>query len=389
MMDLRNLPAELNPHERCEERRARIEKELNCSLTASSIDEKKLGHAEEKNCEHMFGAVPIPVGYAGPLNVTFSNKENTTVHLPLATVEGALVASVNRGCKAISQSGGATAKSVYHGMSRSMCFKVNKDGERSLIGFIESKSDDWKKVGEETSEHLKILSSTIDHQNGYVFLTLNCDTDQAMGMNMVTIASATIGNWIKENAESPVEFVTAAGNVDSDKKPSKRTHDLGRGYDVTAEVILKSEVIESVLKSDPKLILEVAKGKLETGSKLAGALGKNMHSANVIAALYLATGQDAAHTVEGSLTDTSVEEVSEGLKVSVRCPAILVGVRGGGTTLPAQKECLDLILNGKSSLHPCKQLAESIGAAVLAGEISLLAAQASHHLAKAHEELGR
>jgi len=269
MMDLRNLPAELNPHERCEERRARIEKELNCSLTASSIAEDKLGHAEEKNCEQMFGAIPIPVGYAGPLNVTFSNGENTTVHLPLATVEGALVASVNRGCKALTQSGGATANSVYHGVSRSMCFKVNKDGERSLIDFIENKSEQWKKIGEETSEHLKILSSTIDHQNGYVFLTLNCDTDEAMGMNMVTIASAAVGNWIEEEYKCHAEpgrsatFITAAGNVDSDKKPSKRTHDLGRGYEVTAEVVLKNDVIESVLKSDPKMMMEVAQGKLE------------------------------------------------------------------------------------------------------------------------------
>ena len=389
MMDLRNLPAELNPHERCEERRARIEKELNCSLSAVSIEADKLGHAEEKNCEHMFGAVPIPVGYAGPLNVTFSNGENTIVHLPLATTEGALVASVNRGCKSITQSGGATANSVYHGISRSMCFKVDTNGVQAFIGFIENKTDEWKKVGEQTSEHLKILSSTIDHQDSYVFLTLNCDTDQAMGMNMVTIASEAVGNWIKDNSDSHVKFITAAGNVDSDKKPSKRTHDLGRGYDVTAEVIIKPEVIETVLKSDPKLMIEVTKGKLEIGSDLAGALGKNMHSANVIAALYLATGQDAAHTVEGSLTDTGVEETPDGLKVSVRCPAILVGVHGGGTTLPAQKECLDLILNGKTSLHPCKQLAESIGSAVLAGEVSLLAAQASHHLAKSHEELGR
>ena len=209
-----------------------------------------------------------------------------------------------------------------------------------------------------------------------------------MGMNMVTIAAQAIGEWIVSNIEG-LEFVTVAGNVDSDKKPSKRTHDLGRGYEVIAEAELGEDIIREVLKSDSESLMKTAHAKLDVGSKLAGALGSNLHAANIISALYLATGQDVAHAVEGSLADTMADAVVHGtapsrVHLKVHCPAILVGVRGGGTSLPAQKQCLELL--GKPSV---KELAEIVGAAVLAGEISLLAAQATHTLAKAHNELGR
>jgi hydroxymethylglutaryl-CoA reductase (NADPH) len=159
--------------------------------------------------------------------------------------------------------------------------------------------------------------------------------------------------------------------------------------DISASVTLSSETIEQTLKTTAADMLAVAKAKLETGSVLAGAIGKNLHVANVIAALYLALGQDIAHTVEGSLADTSAEQTPSGIKISIRLPAILVGVRGGGTTLPAQAQCLGLVLKAKAGLKPKQQLAESIAAAALAGEVSLLAAQAGGHLAEAHENLAR
>ena len=386
-MDLRNLPDGMTGHERCNERRKRIEEELDTSLQSTEMSEGQVGYAEEKNCEQMFGAVPLPVGYAGPLSITVSSQEEIDLHIPLATTEGALVASVNRGCKALSQSNVRTS-STLHGISRSMCLRVDDGSTDALKKFIEEHEGEWKKEGEATSNHLQILSHVIEDKDDYIFLTIHGNTDEAMGMNMITIAAQAIGHWVAKEYTN-CTFITVAGNVDSDKKPSKRTHDLGRGYEVHAEVILSAETIETVLKTTPEAIQEVAKAKLETGSTVAGALGHNMHAANIIAAVYLATGQDAAHVVEGSLTDTTVEKVDEGLKVSVRCPAILIGIRGGGTGLPAQNECLQMLLKPKTSLHPCMQLAESIGAAVLAGEVSLLAAQASHTLAKAHGELGR
>lgn len=403
-MDLRNLPNHLSPTECCEERRQQIEKELSIDLSALSIDPQKLGHAEKRNCEQMFGHVPIPVGYAGPLPVTFSSGETTEIHLPLATTEGALVASVNRGCKALRLSGGVKTASTYHGVTRSIAFRVKnkelriKNNEEKEICVREK---EWKNIGEATSKHLKILKYDIDTKDDYIFLTIYADTDEAMGMNMVTIAAEAIGQWLAENLNA--EFITVAANVDSDKKPSKRTHDRGRGYEVTATTTVPADILQSVLKTTPESLLQIAHVKLELGSEIAGAIGKNCHAANIIAALYLATGQDPAHVVEGSLADTTVhtatltqalslqrERESDSIQISTRLPALLVGIRGGGTTLPAQSQCLKLLLKPDIyHLKPTQRLAESIGAAVLAGELSLLAALASNDLAGAHQNLGR
>ncbi|MBI4129107.1 hypothetical protein HY464_00270 [Candidatus Peregrinibacteria bacterium] len=454
-MDLRNLPHHLSSAERCEERRRQIEQECDIDLSALQIDPTKLGHAEEQNCEQMFGHVPIPVGYAGPLPLTFSSGEYADIHLPLATTEGALVASVNRGCKALRLSGGVKTTSVYHGVTRSIAFRrVMVSGDEPsrrqscrpfdsaqgdmIIDAIEKTCNEWKSIGEATSNHLKILKYDIDTEDDYLFLTIYADTDEAMGMNMVTIAAEAIGKWLEQNInrcvtlsgveERPtIEFITVAANVDSDKKPSERTHDRGRGYEVTATATVPADILQSVLKTTPENFLEVAHAKLELGSEIAGAIGRNCHAANIIAALYLATGQDPAHVVEGSLADTIVRwpwfdsahhdttnqsNVSsrapchpervipsgvEGrgtrggtLHITVRLPALLLGIRGGGTTLPAQSQALCLFLPPTPySLHPRQRLAESIGAAVLASELSLLAALSSHSLGKAHQNLGR
>ncbi len=386
-MDLRTLPADLTPSQRVAERRARIERELEVDLSCTQVDDRLVGHAEEKNCEQMFGHVPVPVGYAGPLEVMFtSSGERASLHLPLATTEGALVASVNRGCKALTRSDGVRTSSLYPGATRSLAFRTVD--ARTFIRSLHEHKTEWMRIAEATSNHLKILSFDIDELDDYVFLTLHADTGDAMGMNMITIAAQAVGEWIG-GEQKMAEFVTVAANVDSDKKPSIRTLQQGRGYDVTAEATLSEGTISDVLKSSSKAMLSVYDAKLNAGADVAGAIGRNLHAANIVAALFLATGQDAAHVVEGSLATTTVEQADDGLRVFVRLPAVMVGVRGGGTTLPAQKQCLDLLMRDRTTLPSRQQLAESIGAAVLAGEVSLLAAQASQTLAKAHKEHGR
>jgi len=389
-LDLRNLPDGLSPADRCDERRRRIERELGTPLEAARADGARIGQAEEKNCEQMFGHVPLPIGLAGPLAVSLSSGERIEAYVPLATTEGALVASVNRGCKALSESRGASVTSIHHGTSRSLAFRVNNtDGVRSFMAFLSEKENEWKAVATATSGHLSILSYAIDASSNHVFLTISCDTGEAMGMNMVTIAAQAIGEWVLNHTKENVEFTTVAGNVDSDKKPSARTREHGRGYAVTASATIPAEVIASVLKSTPEAMVLTAQAKLEHGSKIAGAIGANLHAANVVAAVYLATGQDVAHVVEGSLADTTVEPEGNGIRISVRLPALLVGIRGGGTGLPAQNQCLNVLLQPKTSLPPRAQLAETIAAAVLAGELSLLAAQASHTLASSHKKMAR
>jgi hydroxymethylglutaryl-CoA reductase (NADPH) len=293
---------------------------------------------------------------------------------------------VNRGCKALTESDSLRTESTHVGITRSIAFKA-EDSYHSAHHIHEFK-EEWKSIGESTSDHLKIIGYDIDQTDDHLFLTLYANTDQAMGMNMITIAAQAIGEWIVENVHG-LELITIAGNVDSDKKPSMRVHEKGRGFIVTAQASIPSSVITSVLKTTPEKLLAVATAKLTHGSQIAGAVGSNLHVANVIAALYLATGQDAAHVVEGSLADTTVEAEGDGIHISVRLPAVLAGVRGGGTGLPAQSQALGILLKPKTGLHPRQQLAETIGAAVLAGELSLLAAQATHELAESHKKLAR
>lgn len=387
-MDLRSLPTGLSAAKRIAERRTRVSQELGMDLSTLTPEEANIGHADEKNCEQMIGHVGLPVGIAGPLLVRFGDGKTATVYLPLATTEGALVASTNRGCKAITQSGGARiARSVLRGTTRSIAFVV-RGSVPAAVRALKKAAAQWKVVGEGTSNHLRILGYDIEARQKHVFLTLRCDTGEAMGMNMVSIAAQAIATWAEEHIPQ-LQCATIAGNVDSDKKPSARTHKRGRGYEVVAEVVVPNAVVIDVLKTTPSAMANTAKAKLSIGSKVAGAISANLHAANIVAALYLATGQDAAHVVEGSLTDTVVRKTKQGLHVRVRMPAVLVGVRGGGTTLPAQQQCLRLVLQANTTLSAKHQLAETVAAAVLAGEISLLAAQASHTLAKAHTKLGR
>jgi len=390
-MNLRTIPSGLNAEQRCDERRARVEAECGVNLSLLHEEGARIGQADEKNCEQMIGSVSLPVGIAGPLTITFSSGEQSDIFLSLATTEAALVASVNRGCKVLSTSGGVSIKSVYHGMSRSMVFKPKNGKVQSYTSAIRAKEAEWKKIGEATSAHLKILRYDLDESDGYTFLTIFCNTSEAMGMNMATIAAQAIGNFLAQELDA--DLITIAANVDSDKKPSRRTHDRGRGYEVTASAVIPSSVIQEILKTTPEKLLAVADAKLRVGSTIAGAIGSNLHAANIVAALYLATGQDAAHVVEGSLADTTVAAAKDGITIQTRLPALLVGVRGGGTALPAQNQCLSLILKPQSGMLPAlrrpQQMAETIGAAVLAGELSLLAAQATQTLASSHKKMAR
>jgi len=387
-MDLRTLPPNLDAEGRCNERRKRVEKNLRLPLSLLAADNDRIGHADERNCEQMLGCVAVPVGYAGPLSVIFSSKEQRVIHLPLATTEGALVASINRGCKALSTNG-VRASSVNRGITRSLAFFLPKEGQ-TFTAALTKNTKDWQAAAEGTSAHLKLLRFDCDEKDDHIFLTIAFDTDEAMGMNMATIAAQAAGDWIAEHLlPATGRFVTVAGNVDSDKKPSLRTKQKGRGYDVSVQATIGAATIKDVLKTSAQAMADIARAKLRAGSTVAMALGKNLQAANIIAALYIATGQDPAHVVEGSLADTIVTMERDDLCIAVHLPAIIVGVRGGGTSLPAQKQCLDMLLHPKTSLHRKAQLAESIGAAVLAGELSLLAAQANHTLAKAHKKLAR
>jgi hydroxymethylglutaryl-CoA reductase (NADPH) len=209
-------------------------------------------------------------------------------------------------------------------------------------------------------------------------------------MNMVTIASAKAAEVI--SAATGARLIALSGNFCTDKKPAAVNMVLGRGRTVAAGIFLPDALIREVFKTDARTLAEVNMRKNLIGSARAGSFGFNAHAANVIAALFIACGQDPAHVVEGSLTVTTVDPVDGGVYVSVTLPSLPAGTVGGGTGIATQHECLALLGVAGGGSPPgthAKKFAEIIACAVLAGELSLLGALGAQHLARAHQQLGR
>jgi len=212
-----------------------------------------------------------------------------------------------------------------------------------------------------------------------------------MGMNMVTIASERMARYIIEH-NSDLSLVALSGNLCTDKKPGSINWLLGRGKSVIAEAFIERKILENRLKVTPREIVDVNNRKNILASAFAHAYGLNAQIANIVAAIFLATGQDAGQLTESSMGITYAEETGEGLYLSVYLPSLEVGTVGGGTHLPTQREALRLIGcegGGEKPGNNAKKLAEVIASTCLAGELSLLSALAKNELAKAHEKLGR
>lgn len=213
-----------------------------------------------------------------------------------------------------------------------------------------------------------------------------------MGMNMATIACDRVVRELIEPATG-ITCVALSGNYCVDKKPSAINFLEGRGKKIFAEVTLDGGVLKRCLKTTARSLVEVQYRKNLLGSIASGSMGFNAHFANVLAAFFIATGQDVAQVVEGSMGVTCVEPRGpEGVYASVYLPDVPLGVVGGGTALDTQKEALTLLGALPSAKEPgagVRRLAEILGATVLAGELSLLSAFTSGDLAGAHEKLGR
>jgi len=342
-------------------------------------------------CENLIGATIIPLGVAGPLQVKSSTPIESgsklkvqSYKIPLATTEGALVASVNRGCKAINLSGGAITAVEPVGATRGPVFETAGIKESlKLKKWLDLNFQLLKKSAEKTSSHLKLLKLETGTTGSYVYVRFYFDTGEAMGMNMVTIATEAIIHIIRSRAN--VRYLSVSGNFCADKKPSWLNFISGRGKRVWAEATLKKDIIEKVLKTQPQKIFDLWLSKCMLGSLMSGSMGFNAHFANVVAAFFAATGQDLAHVVEGSIGITSMKLFkNKNLYVAVYLPDIMIGLVGGGTKLKIKKEALSII-GAKSS----EELAQVLAGAVLAGEISLLASLSEGSLARAHERLGR
>lgn len=363
-----------------DKRLAYIQNETGSTIT--HIPAVLVDKQEDIHCENTIGAISIPIGVAGPISI-HEEKWSGSRFIPLATTEGALVASVSRGCKAISESGGAITAQHTAGTTRGPVFYAGGITEqRRLTRWISNNHSLLQKTAESTSSHLKLTGITVKASSQYVFVRFSYDTSEAMGMNMVTIATQNAVDLITEH--TGVRCLAVAGNFDIDKKPAWLNIIEGRGREVWAEAVITEEILKKVLKTTATDIYEVWLGKCVYGSYLAGSLGYNCHFANIVAAFFAATGQDLAHVVEGSNGITSARVYGKDLSISVYLPSLMLGSIGGGTRLKTQSEARSI-----TGCSTTAELAELLASAVLAGELSLLASLSVHSLAGAHKRLGR
>jgi hydroxymethylglutaryl-CoA reductase (NADPH) len=386
-MDLRTIKS-------VTERRKVVENNLGVSL--SNIGKYSLDEfvASTRNCENMIGATQIPLGVAGPLILRTTNSEPQTYCLPLATTEGALVASVNRGCRAIFESGGATVESYRLGATRGPVFKVKSLKQNcELYEFLARHESEIKKIAETTSSHLKYKSFTTKSVGHYRYVRFSFDTQDAMGLNMVTIATDAVCKYITQNIS--VELISLSGNYCTDKKPAWVNFEYGRGIEVWAEAVIPAKIVKTILKTSADKVVQTWLAKCMIGSAMSGSMGYNAQYANILSAIFIATGQDPAHVAECAIgvTTTEVEPGGENghdLYISIYLPDLMVGTVGGGTGLATQKEALSImgVAGGNNGLNS-EKYAGIIGGAVLAGELSLLASLSEGTLAQAHQRLGR
>jgi len=380
----------LVPDEAIELRRIAVSELTGASLHHIKNFSFDVEKATKRNIENMIGAVQVPLGIAGPLRIKGEYAKGD-FYIPLATTEGALVASTDRGSSVILASGGANVRIFDDKMTRAPVFLARDIiGAKSLIDWIFKNFQRLKERAETTTtfgELLRIEPFTVGRS---VFLRFSYDTKDAMGMNMVTIATDSAVDMIL--SENDVELIALSGNMCTDKKPSAVNLILGRGKTVSADVIISKDTIVEKLKTTPSKMFDVNYRKNLLGSARAGSLGFNAHSANIAAAIFIACGQDAAHVVEASTAITTMELTEEGLYCSVTLPSLPVGTVGGGTGIATQQECLSILGihgGGDPPGANAKKLAEIIAAAVLAGEINLIGALSARHLARAHAQLGR
>lgn len=344
-------------------------------------------------CEMPIGFVQIPVGVAGPL--LLDGKEYT---VPMATTEGCLVASTNRGCKAIHVSGGASAVVLRDGMTRAPVVRFpSAKRAAELRFFLEDplNFDSLAVVFNKSSRFARLQSIQCAIAGKNLYMRFRCSTGDAMGMNMVSKGVQNVLDFLQSDFPD-MDVIGISGNFCSDKKAAAVNWIEGRGKSVVCEAIIKEDVVKKVLKTSVEALVELNMLKNLTGSAVAGALGGfNAHASNIVSAIYLATGQDPAQNVESSHCITMMEAVNNGkdLHISVTMPSIEVGTVGGGTQLASQSACLNLLgVKGASKDSPgenSRLLATIVAGSVLAGELSLMSAIAAGQLVKSHMKYNR
>lgn len=344
-------------------------------------------------CEMPVGYVQIPVGIAGPLLL-----DGFEYSVPMATTEGCLVASTNRGCKAIYVSGGATSMVLRDGMTRAPVVRFATAKRAAELKFFLENPENFETLSvifNRSSRFARLQSIQCAMAGKNLYIRFSCSTGDAMGMNMVSKGVQNVLDFL-QNDFPDMDVIGISGNFCSDKKPAAVNWIEGRGKSVVCEAVIKEDVVRKVLKTNIAALVELNMLKNLAGSAVAGALGGfNAHAGNIVSAIFIATGQDPAQNVESCHCITMMEAVNDGkdLHISVTMPSVEVGTVGGGTQLPSQSACLNLLgVKGASKESPgsnSKLLATIIAGSVLAGELSLMSAIAAGQLVKSHMKYNR
>ncbi len=338
------------------------------------------------NCEHLIGIAQIPLGIAGPLHVQGEHAKGDFL-IPMATTEGTLVASYNRGMKVLNLSGGVKCTIVGDAMQRAPAF-VFEDARagRDFVHWIEANLPKIREEAEATSRVAKLQYIDPYQANKFVYLRFNYTTGDAAGQNMVGRATFAACSWILDHYKNVKHFYLES-NFATDKKASQINIMRTRGKRVTAECVIKRDVLIENMRVEPEA-LAYHYGVAGVGGFLSGVNNNGLHSANGITAMFIATGQDVANVAESSAGVLYTECTPEGdLYLSITIPSLIVATHGGGTGLATQRECLEMLgCTGRGTVY---KFAEIVAGVVLAGEISLASAISSSDWVSSHEQYGR
>ena len=343
-------------------------------------------HATEGNIEGFIGVAQVPLGFAGPLHVKGEHAQGEFL-VPLATTEGTLVASYNRGIKVLNLSGGVTCTVVGDKMQRAPVFIFESArGARDFQNWVNDNIEPIREHAEGTSSIAKLLDIDIYLAGKFAYLRFNYETGDAAGQNMVGRATFAACSWILEQVDY-IERFFLESNLATDKKASQVNVMRTRGKRVIAEAVVPRDVLIQHMRVEPGKLAYHAQ-VANVGAILSGANNNGLHSANSITAMFIATGQDVANVAESSAGIIYVELTAErDLYISLTIPSLIVATYGGGTGLATQRECLEIMgCYGKGKV---KQFAEIVAGVALAGEISLASAISSLDWVSSHEQYGR
>lgn len=339
------------------------------------------------NVENIIGSVRVPLGAAGPLRVN-GRFARGDYFIPLATSEAALVASYNRGAQMLTQAGGCRAAVLKEGIRRAPGFLFRDLNEvEQFLAWLPAQLERLKRVVQSTTAHGRLSRMDLTVEGNHVYAGLEFFCGDAAGQNMITIAAEAVCDFIQANSPVKPEECYVEANFSGDKKACAQSFQTVRGRRACAEAVLPAAAIEEWLHTTPAKMARCW-GAGAMGGVLSGTIGVQGHFANGLAALFIACGQDVACVAEASVGVTRFEVTSQGdLYSCVTLPSLVVGTVGGGTGLPSQNACLELM--GLAGPGHANAFAEVCAGVCLAGELSIVGALCSGEFTRAHLRLAR